>query len=584
MSALPLLAVLAPLALAALLPLGGRGRRAALALAPWAALPALALAALPEPPAAAEYPWLLLGARVGVDGTGRVFLLLAALLWTVAGAYARAYHARDPLRERFWLFWLLTLAGNLGVAVALDVVGFYLSFALMTFSAYGLVIHAGSGEALRAGRVYVAMAVLGEGMLLSGILLGAAGAPGTGVEAFAASLADSPHRELAVGLLLGGFGIKAGAVPLHVWLPLAHPVAPTPASAVLSGCMIKAGLLGWLRFLPLGEAAVPGWGAALVWLGILAAFFGVAAGATQRDPKTALAYSSISQMGFLNVAVGVGLLAPEAWPYAGAACLVYALHHGLAKGALFLGVGVAAGAEGRARGSALAALALPALAVAGAPLTSGSVAKSALKGAVARVPEWPVALDLALSLAAVGSTLLMGRFLVLVHRAGAHGERRAGAGLWVPWGVLLAAVAGVLWVVPGWYELEFRPYLPAPGAVLVSVWPLAAGGVLLWTAVWGARALRVPSDRVAVAPGDLVVPVERGLGAVRRRLAASSLDLPRDPLGVLADRWHGVYARSERGDRAARVERELTRWGAAVVLFGVLVAALAGVLVWGAGR
>jgi formate hydrogenlyase subunit 3/multisubunit Na+/H+ antiporter MnhD subunit len=577
---LPALAVLLPLALAPLVLLRGWAGRAGRALAPWAALPALAVALLPAAPTPASYPGLLLGTRVGVDATGGLFLLLTALLWTAAGIYARSYHAADGARPRLFFFWLLTLAGNLGVTVALDLVGFYLSFALMTFAAYGLVVHAGSAPALRAGRVYLGMAVLGEGMLLAGLLLAAAGAEGTGLAEIATAVADSPRRELVVGLLLAGFGVKAGALPLHVWLPLAHPVAPTPANAVLSGCMIKAGLLGWLRFLPLGEAAVPTWGAVLAGLGLVAAFFGVVAGATQRDPKTALAYSSISQMGFLNLAVGLGLMAPDAWPYAWAACVAYALHHGLAKGALFLGVGVVAGAVGRARVVALAGLGFAALAVAGAPLTSGSLAKGALKGAAARVPEWPAWLDGALSLAAVGTTLLMGRFLMLVWRAPHAPAHPSTAGVWIPWVALLAAVGAVLRWVPTHYELELGGYVPG---VWVAAWPVVAGGVLLWTAVSVARALRVRPEGVAVAPGDLLIPAERGAAALARRLAWRR-SAPPDPVGALADRWHGVYARSEHGDVAARMERVLTRWEVATAIFVALALAVAGAVAWGALR
>jgi formate hydrogenlyase subunit 3/multisubunit Na+/H+ antiporter MnhD subunit len=581
-SAVPLLVAVLPLALAALVPLGGAAGRAGRALAPWAALPALALAAVPHPPPAVTYPALLLGLRVGLDATGQVFLLLTALLWTVAGVYARAYHARDQARPRLYVFWLLTLTGNLGLVVARDVVGFYLFFALMTFSAYGLVVHAGGAAALRAGRVYIVMAVLGEAMLLAGLLLAAADAPGLELEAFARSIAVSPRRDLAIGLLLAGFGIKAGALPLHVWLPLAHPVAPTPASAVLSGCMIKAGLLGWLRFLPLGEAALPGWGAAVLALGLLAAFFGVAVGATQRDPKTALAYSSISQMGFMNVAVGIGLWAPDAWPFALAACLTYALHHGLAKGALFLGVGVAAAAEGRrARLLAMAGLAFAALAVAGAPLTSGSLAKGTLKAAAARVPAWPPALDLLLPLAAVGTTLLMGRFLMLVWRRGGEGAHGSPRGLAIPWAALLGAVGVVVWFVPGWYELDVpSAYLPDAGSVWVSVWPVVAGAVLLWALVMGGRRLRVPAERVAVTAGDLLLPVERGLSRLKR-LASVEPRPFRDPVGIVAAWWFGVYSESGRSDGVARAERGLTRWVAAAALWMALVLALAALLARG---
>jgi len=154
------------------------------------------------------------------------------------------------------------------------------------------------------------MAVLGEAALVAGMLLAVHAASSH----YLSDLAAVAPPAAAIPLLLLGFGIKVGMPLLHMWLPLAHPVAPVPASAVLSGVMLKAGLLGWLRFLPLGTAALPETGTLLLTAGLLAMFLGVAAGLCQREPKVLLAYSSISQMGFMTLAVGAGLLAPQLWP------------------------------------------------------------------------------------------------------------------------------------------------------------------------------------------------------------------------------------------------------------------------------
>jgi len=396
MNALLIAAAALPALLALALVARGPLRAPAMAAAPWAAAPALLLSLLAVPGPPLELGWLMLGTRVGLDMVGQVFLFFTALLWTAAGVHARGYTAGDPRRRTFFVFFLLTLSGNLGLILARDLATFYAAFAVMTFAAYPMVVHRADAEARRAGRVYVIMAIIGETMLLAGFVMAGAGAPTLALGDVAASVAASPYRDVIVALLLAGFGVKAGALPLHVWLPLAHPVAPTPASAVLSGAMIKAGLLGWLRFLPLGETALPGWGAALIALGLASAFFGVVIGVTQDDPKTALAYSSISQMGIINVTVGVGLAEPRVWPAALAACLIYAVHHGLAKGALFLGVAVAEAADTRfARRWVLAGLAFAGLALAGAPMTSGMVAKGYLKEiAPFSSAWWPGMLDL----------------------------------------------------------------------------------------------------------------------------------------------------------------------------------------------
>lgn len=268
--------VLAPLAAMLLL---WRPLRRLRFLLPLAAAPALAVSLLAAP-GAVDLPWLFLGARFGLDDGSRVFLMFTAALWLGAGLHAAGYLRDDPRRDAFWLFWLAVMAGNFGLVLALDAASFYVFFALMSFAAYG--------------RVYLALVVVGEVALFAAIVLAWQAAGSLHFEAIVPALAASPLRDAVIALTLAGFGIKVGALPLHVWLPLAHPVAPTPASAVLSGAMFKAGLLGWLRLLPLGTAAAPAWGEALVALGLAAAFAAALAGALQRQAKAALAYSSIS--------------------------------------------------------------------------------------------------------------------------------------------------------------------------------------------------------------------------------------------------------------------------------------------------
>ncbi len=206
-------------------------------LAPLAAVPALLVSLLAIADAGfmrAEVAWPLLfsGIRLGLDQVSRIFLLFTAVLWALAMVYARAYLAGDPNRHRFFFFFLTALSGNIGLILARDAVGFYLFFALMTFTAYGVIVHVGSAPARRAGKVYIIMALLGEALLISALLLATAAAGGTDLRQIPAAVAASPLRDLIIALVLTGFGVKAGAVPLHMWLPLAHPVAPIPASAV----------------------------------------------------------------------------------------------------------------------------------------------------------------------------------------------------------------------------------------------------------------------------------------------------------------------------------------------------------------
>lgn len=558
------LSLLLPLALAALLALPLLRR--ALPAVVWAApLPALLLALSGDTDSRLALPWMLTGVAFGLDELGQIFLLFTALLWLASGLYARIMLKGKPGEARFHAFFLLAMAGNLGVILARDMAGFYLFFVLMSFAAYVLVIHDGSGEARRAGRVYLVLVVIGEALVVAGVLMAAAAA-GPGFDGLPARLAGAPDLPLIAALLLAGYGIKAGVVPLHVWLPLAHPVAPTPASAVLSGAMIKTGLLAWLRFLPLGEAALPGAGELCIAFGMLSAFYGAAVGVTQTNAKTVLAYSSVSQIGLMTVGVGVGLAAPETWPVVAGAVAVYALHHGLAKGALFLGVGIAAKGPQRAlyRYAVPAGLLLPALALAGAPLTSGMPAKALLKEAVYRSGEpWAALLLVLLPLAAVGTTLLMARFLVLAWPRSRSPER-VPPGLMLPWGLLLAAVALLAWI-----EFLGKPVDAPPPALSVAdawsyFWPVALGGALALAlgklAWWRGR---------VIAPGDLLVPVsallERARAPLARALAAGPSAWSPPPLAPALARV-----------RAA--EAWLGRWAVAMSLFVALALALAAAL------
>jgi formate hydrogenlyase subunit 3/multisubunit Na+/H+ antiporter MnhD subunit len=534
MAALIALSLLAPLLLAALLWLPA-GRALGLRLAPWAPLPALLLALAAPAPFELELPWLLLGSRLGLDETGRVFLLFSALIWLAAGWFARAWLADDARRHGFAGFFLLAQAGNLGVCLALDAASFYGFFAVMSFAAYGLVVHDRSPAARRAGRVYLVLALAGEMLILTGLLL-AAGAS---------------HLSIAAACLILGFGVKTGLPLLHVSLPLAYAAVPIPGAAVLAGAMIKAGVLGWLRFLPLGEAALPDAGTALLLAGLLAIFFGSVVGLAQRQPGALLAYSSISQMGYIAVAVGAGLLAPGLWPLLLPAVILYALHHALAKAALFLGLGVAQWHG--ATHWVLAGLALPALALAGAPLTSGLLAKSALKPALAGLPApWGELLPLLLALGALGTALLMLRFFWLIRRQ--PGQHAApGRGLAAPWLLALLGVAGLgAWLAP---TPAWQDALKA-GTALGASWPIAAALALAFAAV----RLRLPAPRIP--PGDLLLPIERMLAALRQR--GSPLPALAAPPPVLPPT----------AAHPARVEARLRTWPLAGMLWLIGVAIL----------
>jgi hypothetical protein len=314
-------------------------------------------------------------------------------------------------------------------------------------------------------------------------------------------------------------------------------------------------------------------GVTLVVLAVLGAFLAVPAGLLQADPKVALAYSSISQMGFLSVLVGVALARPDLAEACVVAAVLYAVHHGLAKGALFLGVGVwRAHGSGPARHWVLVGLGVAALAVAGAPLSSGAVAKYAAKQSVESATVLGVDLALLLPLVGTGSALLLARSGWLLLRGG-RDERPGDLATLVAWSGLV--VGGITRCrsssVPG---LE-------PVTLWDAAWPVLLGLGLAWLGWWLSARERLPAwaahpDGRLLPPGDLLVPEEalvRRLLHLERRVEVA-VARARQGLGraglLVADRSPSPTALAATGDAG------LARWQVSgAVLLAVLLLVLA---------
>lgn len=514
-------------------------RRAALALAPWVPVTALALVAGLYG-RVVEMPWLLLGARVGVDALTAPLLLLAGVAWTLAGWHAH-HHIDAVARKRFFLFWLLTWMGNLCVFITLDAASFYAAYATMTFAAYGLVVFHGRPQDFHAGGIYIIMAILGEAMIIAALLTLGGSFGNIPLEQGGALVAQLPQPHWVTGLFLAGFAVKAGVVPLHMWLALAHPQAPVPASAVLSGVILKAGLMGWLRFLPLGAEGFQVEGGVLAAAGLFTVFYGAAVSLPQTRAKTVLAYSSISQMGLIACAVGVALVFPGSAPALLPVAVLFALHHGLAKSALFLSVDTARTHPSMVR----IAMWVPAVVLAGAPLTSGALAKVLFKSAVPAPWGW---LNDALLASSVATTLIMARFLALAWpRAAGEGEGNP-----LPWLALVFAGLGLPWLIAVGLEPAAAARPLHPEYLLEALWPLALGIALVLAALrWWPRHVRP-----ALPEGDIIV------------FFAGLLRLPR--LKESAATVHLAGPAPGRG-RLAAAERTLKQLGPALtVLLGGL--------------
>jgi formate hydrogenlyase subunit 3/multisubunit Na+/H+ antiporter MnhD subunit len=532
----------------------------AIRLLPLAPLPALALALFPPAEAATSVPALLLGVQLELDGTARALLGMTAALWLAAGVYTSAYMKAPSKPAVFGGLWCLTLTGNLGVFLAADAVTFYVAFAAVSLAAYFLVVHDGTREALRAARVYIVLAIVGEAMLLIGFILLMAGAESTLITDLRESLAGDGMNPIlrgsAIGLLVAGFGIKAGMMPLHVWLPLAHSAAPTPASAVLSGAIVKAGLIGLMRFLPGDEALI---GALMIALGLTGTYLAVVLGLGQSRIKVVLAYSTISQMGLLIATVGTGVMANRS--EAVQAATYYALHHGFAKGALFLSVGLLPLTRGRARGLLLALLALICASIAGLPGTAGALAKAVIK------PEFAGPLKTAITVSSVSTVLILARFMFLAVRLrGGAASLPISPALWIP--VLLTGLAALIlpWLI--WPAFDPRPVADTldPASVVSGLWPILLGIAL--AGVLGRRILRRDSRYPRVAEGDLVGPFER---RTERLVEAARQRPDREPTAPARG-----AARAER--MAEWLERRVQRWPvASLIMLGLLLAIALGI-------
>ncbi len=427
-----------------------------------------------------------------LDLPGALLLGTAALLWIFGGIFAFHYLRGRRNIDGFVICWFMAMTGCMGVFLAADLIGFYLLLAVLSVGASGLVLQGGGPDARYASALYLGVALLAEAFLLAGLILLAQATPGGSllIRDAAAALPHSPSRDTTLLLLLVGLGMKAGLVPMHFWMPYAYGAAPTPAAAVLSGAVIKASVIALLRLLPFNDAW-PHIGIPLAALGMFGAFYGVAIGITQSTPKIVLAYSSVSQMGFLIAVIGMGLAAGD--PGAVVAAAYYAAHHLLVKGTLFLAVGVVALSGARVLRLVQVPTALVALALGGLPLTGGALAKYATKDLL------DSGLVGALALASsAATTLLMLHFVRRLNAMSiADSDVRTLAPLTGAWLAMVLTSLIAPWVLYLEIPIGTLSDALAPAALWSALWPVIAGVALFigWNR-WGTS---LPS----VAAGDV---------------------------------------------------------------------------------
>ncbi len=267
------------------------------------------------------------------------------------------------------------------------------------------------------------------------------------------------------------------------------------------------------------KSALPGWGEALAAVGLFAAFYGVIIGITQSNPKTVLAYSSVSQMGLLAAVLGMGLATGDATVPIAAA--FYAVRHVLVKGGLFLGLGVAATTRTQRAWLVMLPAALLALGLGGLPLTGGTLAKIAIKTPLGDGPAGTLSV-----LSAIGSTVLMLHFLKKLNATTAA-QTTAPMGFLVPWLVIALASIFFPWVlyphVSGGVSVSEAL---SPKELWAALWPVLIGALLAVPLLrWGTLLPRVPEGDV-LALAERATPTARKLAAAMQRVDARMRQWP----------------------------------------------------------
>ncbi len=399
------LAVLLVTAAAALLV--GRSDRLALAIGSLGALAGSALGGaavvrallVRAPVATRAVPWSQPVGRVvvGVDPLSAFFLLCVFLVSGLAALYGWGYLARDVGRRRLGVpaaFFNLLVAAMALVVLARDAVTFLVAWEVMTIASYFLVTYDSVREEVRrAGLTYLVASQIGVIFLFALFLV--LGRHAGSLELEAMQSAGAPPGRIATlcfVLALVGFGTKAGFWPVHVWLPDAHPAAPSHVSALMSGVMIKLGLYGLLRVLGLFGAPPAAWGFVLIAVGATSATVGILLALVQRDLKRLLAYSSVENVGVIALGIGLALLgrahgAATVASLAMSGALLHVLVHGVMKGLLFQAAGSVLHGAGTVDLDALGGLGRR-MPLTAATFLVGAVSISALPGGAGFVSEW----------------------------------------------------------------------------------------------------------------------------------------------------------------------------------------------------
>lgn len=347
-----------------------------------------------------------------LDGFRAIYGTICAFMWSMTSLFSHEYFHHYRNRNRYFFFVLLTFAGTMGVFLSGNLYTTFIFFELMSMASYVAVVHDEKPGAMRAGDTYLMIAVLGGMVMLMGLFImshilgsisnvelaesGRLLEIDTLYEAVETYLKDGGSLKLiwvSAMCMLFGFGAKAGMFPIHIWLPKAHPVAPAPASALLSGILTKSGVYGILIITSRIFLYDVTYGKLILAIGTITMFLGAFLALFSIDLKRTLACSSMSQIGFILVACGMQALLGHHNAFAVHGALLHMVNHSTFKLILFMCAGAVymnlhkldlndIRGFGRKKWALLIPFLLGYLGIAGVPLLSGYVSKTLIHDAI----------------------------------------------------------------------------------------------------------------------------------------------------------------------------------------------------------
>lgn len=289
-----------------------------------------------------------MGIHFSIDGFRLIYGLIVAFMWMMVNLLCPEYFKKYRNRNRFYLFLLLTEGATMGVFLSADFYTTFIFFEIMSLTSYVWVAHDEKKDSMRAAATYLGISVLGGLVMLMGIFMLYDTLRTVTFSEIATQIiylgyaGDKMSGELiAAGIcILFGFAVKAGAFPVHIWLPKAHPVAPAPASALLSGVLTKTGIFGITLVTLQIFGTIPVFGKIFVVVSVATMLIGALMAIFSTNLKKVLACSSLSQIGFILTGVSVLSMSHGHSALAGRGALIYMVNHSLLKLVLFMAAGV----------------------------------------------------------------------------------------------------------------------------------------------------------------------------------------------------------------------------------------------------